>query len=253
MADEGDRMNHAQEQPEAPYLSLVIPAYNEALRIEASLQAVMSFISNQHYKCELILVDDGSTDATIQVMIQTLQKFPYTLIRHQTNLGKGAAVRNGILSARGDNIVFTDADLSTPLEEIHRVLPMMKEFDAVIGSRALPDSRVEVHQNILRELMGKTFNRIARLFAFHGIHDSQCGFKCFQREPAYDVFRRQKINGFAFDVEILYLMQKKKYRIREEPVIWRNSKNSRVQIILDPLRMFRDVLRIRWLHRHEKY
>ncbi|MFA5158950.1 MAG: dolichyl-phosphate beta-glucosyltransferase [Candidatus Omnitrophota bacterium] len=233
----------------ATYLSVVIPAYNEEKRLPQSLAAVLDFLKRQPYGSEIIISDDGSQDRTVAVTQELLQGFPHQVLVTPKNRGKGHAVRQGMLAAAGEYVLFTDADLSTPIEEVARFLTYLeKGQDVVIGSRALPDSRVEIHQNFLRETMGKIFNLIARGWALKGIHDSQCGFKCFRRETAQKLFGLQKLNGFSFDVEILYLAQELGLRLLELPVIWRNSAQSRVQVLRDPLAMFWDVVRIRRLH-----
>ncbi len=238
------------EKSEEALLSLVIPFFNEALRFTKTLPEISRFFSSFPEKCELIFVDDGSTDASTDILAQNLQTIPYCLLRNPSNQGKGSAVRQGMLTAKGRYILFSDADLSTPLAEVLSFLPLLESnYDIVIGSRALSESRVEIHQNWMREFMGKVFNRIARLLSFRGIQDSQCGFKCFRRQTAHDLFSKQKLNGFAFDAEILYIAQKRNCRILEKPVLWRNEPQSRVHVLLDPLRMFIDLCKIRWIHR----
>jgi len=233
----------------SPYLSVVIPAYNEEKRLAQSLATVLDFLKKQSYAFEIIVSDDGSQDRTAALAGELLKEFPHQVLVAPENRGKGHAVRQGMLAAIGDYILFTDADLSTPIEEVLKFLTHLeKDQDVVIGSRALPGSQVEIHQNFLRETMGKVFNRIAQLWTFKGIHDSQCGFKCFRREAAHKLFSLQKLDGFSFDVEIVYLAQKLGFRLLELPVIWRNSAQSRVRVFRDPFMMFWDVLRIRKLH-----
>ena len=233
----------------APFLSVVIPAYNEENRLPQSLTTVLDFLKKQPYESEIIISDDGSQDRTVALAKEFLKEFPHAVLITPQNRGKGHAVRQGMLAATGDYVLFTDADLSTPIEEVSRFLARLeKDQDVVIGSRALPDSQVEIHQNFLRETMGKVFNFVALVWAFKGVHDSQCGFKCFRREAAQKLFSLQKLDGFSFDVEIVYLSQKLGFRLLELPVIWRNSAQSRVQVFRDPLLMFWDVLRIRSLH-----
>ena len=233
----------------APHLSVVIPAFNEEKRLPQSLATVLDFLKKQPYESEIIVSDDGSQDRTVTLAVERLKGFPHQILVTSQNRGKGHAVRQGMLAAQGDHILFTDADLSTPIEEVTKFLPYLeKDQDIVIGSRALPGSQVEVHQNFFREAMGKIFNLIAQIWTFKSIHDSQCGFKCFRREAAHRLFNLQKLDGFSFDVEIVFLAQKLGFRLLELPVIWRNSAQSRVQVLRDPLLMFWDVLRIRRLH-----
>jgi len=233
----------------APFLSVVIPAYNEEKRLPESLAAALDFLKKQTYASEIIVSDDGSQDRTVAVAEEQLKGFPHQILVAPQNRGKGHAVRQGMLAATGNYLLFTDADFSTPIEEVTKFLAHLeKDQDVVIGSRALPDSKIEIHQNFLRETMGKVFNFLAQSWAFKGVHDSQCGFKAFRREAAHKLFNLQKLDGFSFDVEIVYLTQKLGYRLLELPVIWRNSAQSRVQVFRDPLMMFWDVLRIRSLH-----
>jgi len=231
------------------HLSVVIPAYNEEKRLPQTLSAVLDFLKQQPYNSEIIISDDGSTDKTVQVAEAKLQDFPHRILTTLRNRGKGHAVRQGVLAAAGDYVLFTDADLSTPISEVTRFLSHLeKDQDVVIGSRALPESQVEIHQNYFRETMGKIFNRIARMWASVNVHDSQCGFKCFRQPAAHELFTAQKLDGFSFDVEIVYLAQKFGYRLLELPVVWRNSSQSRVQVLRDPVLMFLDILKIRKLH-----
>lgn len=237
-------------EPSMPKLSVIIPAFNEEKRIGRTLDQVIAFLRQKSFSSEIIVVDDGSADKTIEVCESILGSFPHKLIRNPENRGKGYVVRQGMLLAEGEFVLFTDADLSTPISEVDRFLVSLAgEYDVVIGSRALEGSQIEVRQNSLRETMGKVFNWCARLISFKGIHDSQCGFKCFTKKAAKDLFSRQKLDGFSFDAEILFLAQKRGYKILETPVVWRNSFQSRVQILRDPVSMFVDLLRIRWIHR----
>ncbi len=233
-------------------LSIVVPAFNEEKRVGATIREIKAFASQKGLDCEIIVVDDGSQDHTTQTVLKEFEpgnNSKLRLIKNDKNHGKGYSVRRGMLEARGDFILFTDADLSTPIEEVEKLIAAIREgSDVAIASRALPESRVEIHQNIVRETMGKIFNRIARLFTFKHIRDSQCGFKCFRREVAHRLFSIAKVDGFSFDVEIIYLAQKFGLKVREVPVVWRNSPASKVHIIRDPLKMFWDLLRIRLIH-----
>jgi len=232
------------------HLSVIIPAFNEEARIGNTITEIVAYLLRQFYAWDIIVVDDGSSDRTVQVAKEKLAGFSHVILENVTNRGKGYSVKRGMLEGKGKYLLFTDADLSTPIEELEKFLVYLeKDCDMVIGSRAVEGSQVEIHQPRFREIMGRIFNRIARLLAFRGIHDSQCGFKCFKREAAHRLFSRQKLDGFSFDAEILYLAQKEGYRIKEEPVIWRNSVQTRVQIATDPFRMLVDLIRIRRLHR----
>jgi len=234
------------------FLSVIVPAYNEEKRIGPSLDAITGYLKKQSYSWEVIVADDGSQDTTIQVSEQKMKGFPHKILKAAANGGKGSAVKRGMLAAEGTYRLFTDADLSTPIEETARVLRELDSgFDVVIGSRALSDSNVVVHQNFIRESMGRVFNGCARLLAFRGIHDSQCGFKAFTAQAAIDLFTLQKLPGFSFDVEIVFLAQRRDYRLLEIPVTWHNSEQSRVRLLRDPLLMFWDLLKIRWIHRND--
>ena len=235
-----------------PYLSVVIPAYNEAERIGATLDQVKSFLQRQPYSSEIILVDDGSRDRTSEIASEKLAKFPHRILKNPANFGKGNAVKRGMLTGSGRFLLFSDADLSTPIENVTEFLTALEKgsYSLVIGSRAVIGSQIERHQPFWREEMGKIFNRLARLWTFRAIRDSQCGFKCFTQEAARSLFSLQRIDGFSFDVEIIYLAQKLGYRILEAPVTWRNSPQSRVRLISDPLHMLVDILRIRGIHRN---
>ncbi|OGW79430.1 MAG: hypothetical protein A3G33_03325 [Omnitrophica bacterium RIFCSPLOWO2_12_FULL_44_17] len=232
-------------------LSIVIPCYNEEQRIGKSLETIHSFVRNINIEHEIIVVDDGSSDRTCEVVLNCCggENETHRLLRNEKNRGKGYSVRRGVLEATGDYILFSDADLSTPIEEALRLIAKLEDgFDVAIGSRALPNSKVEIRQNFFRELMGKIFNKIARLLTFKGIKDSQCGFKCFKREAAKKIFSLQKLDGFSFDVEVIYLAQKIGFKVAEIPVIWRNSTASKVNVVADPIKMFFDLIKIRVMH-----
>ena len=233
-------------------LSIIIPAYNEEKRLGLTLEKITAFLKKQPFASEVIVADDGSRDRSAALAREKLEGFQHQVLETPANEGKGSAVRRGMLAACGKYRLFTDADLSTPIEEAPRFLKFLEEgYDAVIGSRGLSNSNVEVPQNALREAMGRIFNVFARLLAFRGIRDSQCGFKAFTAKAAEDLFRRQKLNGFSFDVEIVFLAQRRGYKLLETPVTWRNSEQSRVKLLSDPFAMFLDLLKIRWLHRHD--
>jgi dolichyl-phosphate beta-glucosyltransferase len=229
----------------------VIPAYNEEARIAQTLRAIQDYLGRQRYRSEVIIVDDGSTDLTFQCASEFVrEKEGFRILRRERNRGKGYSVKEGVLAAKGKRILFSDADLSTPIEELEKFLPWVdKGFDIVIGSRALPESDIQVHQARWRELMGKIFNVFVRFLAIKGIRDTQCGFKLFRREAAFDVFPRIRIDEFSFDVEVLFLCRRLGYSIQQVPVIWRNSPQSKVRVFRSSLKMLWDLARIRRLHR----
>jgi len=235
------------------YLSVVIPAYNEDSRIANTLKKIREYLDRQDYSSEIIVVSDGCTDLTDQCATETLKNWPnFRLLCRVKNKGKGYSVKEGILDSRGRLILFTDADLSTPIEELDNFLPWADEYDVLIGSRAMPESNIQVHQSFLRENLGKTFNFFVQILIFRGIKDTQCGFKLFHRQAAMDIFRRIKLKGFGFDVEALYVSQKLGYSIKQLPVVWRNSPESHVHVFSSSLEMFLDLFRIKSLHKSLK-
>lgn len=231
------------------YLSLVIPAYNEEGRIGPSLQTVGNYLAGKHFLSEVVIVDDGSTDRTAEISRAALEgRAPFRVIRLETNQGKGHAVKTGVLASFGQIIMFTDADLSTPIEELDKFLPRLDDgFDLVIGSRALPGCDIRVRQAAPREALGKFFNRLVRLFIMKGCPDTQCGFKVFRRAAAMDLFSRLQTQGFSFDVELLVLARKLGYRIAEVPVVWCNSQPSSVRLVRGSWQMLKELWRIRRL------
>lgn len=240
-----------------PRLSLVIPAYNEAMRIESTLVHVLRYLEGQSYRSEVIVVDDGSTDATFGVVrnMRTPNRTPLRVHQMKENRGKGAAVKAGMLDvARGEYRLFYDADASTPIEEVEKI---WRQFEAgaavVIGSRSLPDSRVEVHQAPYREFMGRTFNRILHVMRLSTLVDTQCGFKAFTAEATNLVFPRQTVDGFSFDVELLYIAGKHGLAVREVPVRWINSPASRVNPVSDSFRMLYDLILINYRNWQQRY
>jgi dolichyl-phosphate beta-glucosyltransferase len=243
-------------------LSLIIPAYNESDRIEPSVEKAYRYFENVDYDAEIIVVDDGSTDNTIQGVQDIFARKPKTLTRVTTRLiplgknsGKGAAVRRGMLEARGSVRIFTDADFSTPIQEVAKIIPLIAsgEYDVVIGSRAAERrALVKKHQPWYREAMGRFYNILVQLFVFRGIRDTQCGFKGFSGDAATMLFSKMRVLGFSFDVEILYLARRYGYRIREIAVEWYNDERSTVGALTDSAKMFWELLRIRKLHVHDR-
>jgi len=230
-------------------LSVVIPAYKEARRIGLSLQHVWDYLE----ACcgaggfEIIVVDDGSEDSTSAVVEEVATRAPeVTLVRLPHNRGKGAAVRAGMMAANGEAVLFSDADLSTPVEEVDKALKLLVEGnDVVIGSRGLAGSRILVRQTRLRESLGRLFNLLLRAFLRIPFRDTQCGFKLFRREAAHAIFQRARIDGFAFDVEAILIAQQLGYVIREMPVRWVNDPESKVTLLRHPAQMLADLWRIR--------
>jgi dolichyl-phosphate beta-glucosyltransferase len=225
-------------------LSVVIPAYNEERRIGKTLDLAEAYLATKDYASEIIVVVDGSEDATAEIV--RTQHPNVRLINYTPNRGKGYAVKTGIMAAQGECRLFTDADGSTPIEEIDRVWPLFKNgADVVIGSRSLPQSNVSVRQHPLREGMGRAFNLIVKTILGLPYIDTQCGFKAFSANAAQIIFTRQRRNRFSFDAELIFIARKHGLRIEELPVSWMNSPHSRVKIVRDSLDMLRGVLRVR--------
>jgi len=224
-----------------PALSVVVPAFNEEDRLPRTLERITSHLDRRGGAYEVLVVDDGSRDATAARAAAA----GAVVLRNDGNRGKGFAVRRGMLAARGARRLMTDADLSTPIEELGRLSARMDEgCDVVIGSRAMAGARIEVRQPWYRENTGRLFNLFVRALAVPGVRDTQCGFKLFSAAAAADVFSATRLDGFSFDVEALFLARRKGYRIAEVPVLWRNDAASRVSLVRGFL-AFPDLLRIR--------
>lgn len=236
-----------------PDLSIVIPAYNEQERLPATLQRWSEYLRAQPYSAEIIVVDDGSRDRTAEVTRAAMAQIPFLTLREEPHRGKGGAVRAGMQVARGRRILFADADLSMPPEELPLLLaPLDRGFDLAIASREGKGAR-RVGEPQLRHIMGRVFNFVVRLLAIPGLQDTQCGFKLFTAEAARELFRRQTIDDFGFDVEILYIARKLRYRVAEVPVAWYYQPSSRVNPLRDTIRMLLDILRVRWNDRRGRY
>lgn len=227
-------------------LSVVIPVFNEAARILPTLERIFTYVGAHYPDYEVLLVDDGSTDDTAGLVQRQFGHQPQLqIVSYTPNHGKGYAVRSGGLRATGDVVLMTDADLSTPIEEIEKMLPLLdRGYDLVIGSRALAGSDIRKRQPVYREGGGKLFNLLVRLVVLPTFHDTQCGFKLFRREPLLPVLHQLQIEGFAFDVEIIALAVGRGLQVAEVPVVWINSPTSRVRLRA-ALRAFADLMLIR--------
>ncbi len=234
-------------------VSIVIPAFNESQRIVSSLHKIAEYISSKDGRYEVIVVDDGSTDPTVEVVRRVLPSLnartknsTWMVISVGQNKGKGSVVKRGMLAARGRMVLFSDADLSTPIGELDRLsMEMEKGCDVVIGSRAVRGSKITKSQPFYRVFMGKTYNMIVRSLTIRGIHDTQCGFKLFKKSVVVPIFSRQTIDGWGFDVEILYVAKKLGYCIKEIPVEWADDRGTKVTPLKTAFEMFFEIIHIR--------
>ena len=230
-------------------LSIVIPAYNEAARLPNTLRALRRFLEAAALESEILVVDDGSHDATAGVARNLLGDTGRVIVVER-NRGKGFAIRTGVLDSRGESILLSDADLSTPIEDLELLEAARRRdgADVAIGSRALAESNVEIRQSRLRQSLGKSFNRLVRWTSGLPLADTQCGFKLFPGDAARGLITQMGTEGFAYDVELLLLCAKAGLRIVEVPVTWRNHPDSRVRLLSAPLAMAAELVRIRWRH-----
>jgi dolichyl-phosphate beta-glucosyltransferase len=235
-----------------PFLTVVVPAYNEAGRIEKSLGEIRRYIASKPFPIELVVVDDGSTDQTVDIV----SRHPdIRLLSNGRNRGKGFTVRHGALEARGKYTLFTDADLSAPIDEADHLIKALESTgaDAAIGSRALRRELIGVHQPWRRELAGRVFNLLVRLFTGLKLHDTQCGFKLFRRETTRRAFELQRVEGFGFDPELLFLIERLGGKVVEVPVRWNDNPATKVCFLRDSVGMFWDLVALRWRWRRGQY
>ena len=232
---------------ETPDLSIVVPSYNEEARLPGTLKKIAQYICEQRPNTEVIVVDDGSNDGTARVAnsfrgeIENLR-----VLSNEINRGKGYSVKHGSLEAQGEIVLFTDADLSAPIEEAEKLLTALKDCDVAIGSRAMNRQLIEAHQSPFREFAGILFNKIVRIILRLPFVDTQCGFKAFRRERCMIIFEQQTIERFGFDPELLYLARHHGLTTLEVPVRWAHSPATKVSMFRDSLQMFADVFIIRW-------
>jgi dolichyl-phosphate beta-glucosyltransferase len=230
-----------------PALTIIVPSYNEELRLPPSLELIASYIQKSGRKTEVLVVDDGSKDKTAAVAEAFRAQIPLLrVVANGENRGKGYSVRHGMQEARGEIVLFTDADLSAPIEEADKLLSALAEYDVAIGSRALDRSLIAVHESGFREFAGIVFNKIVRIVLWLPFVDTQCGFKAFRRERCKIVFEQQRIERFGFDPELLYLARHHGLKSVEIPVRWAHSPATKVSMLRDSVQMFLDVFTIRW-------
>jgi dolichyl-phosphate beta-glucosyltransferase len=231
-----------------PAYSIVIPAYNESGRIPATLRSVLDCIHERNWSAEVIVVDDGSRDRTAEVVRAIAAGVPEVrLVQNPGNRGKGYSVRNGMLQALGDVVMFTDADLSAPMEEAEGLFAAIADgADIAIGSRWLERTRQTIRQPLYRQIFGRCFNAVTRMVMGLRFADTQCGFKAFTRKAAQTVFQLQTIERWGFDPEILFIGLKRGFRIDEVPVSWAHDERSRMSYLKDGMRMLQDIAIVRW-------
>jgi dolichyl-phosphate beta-glucosyltransferase len=227
-----------------PFLSIVIPAHNEASRLPRTLGKVFDYLGNQSYTSEVLIVENGSSDRTLELAQNYAKDRPNLTIIREEKRGKGNAVRRGMLEARGEYRFICDADLSMPIEELEKFLPpMLEDFDIAIGSREAPGA-VRYNEPYYRHLGGRAVNLMIQMLILPGLNDTQCGFKCFRAGTTETLFRQQTLMGWSFDIEVLYLARKKKLRVKEIPIQWYFDADSKVRAVRDALRMIGDIFRI---------
>lgn len=240
-----------------PFLSIVIPAYNEEARIGKTLTGTFEYLAAQSYKAEVIVVNDGSKDHTAEKVLEFQQRntTQLRLLHNPGNRGKGYSVKHGMLQAKGQIALFYDADLATPTSEIPKVINPIAEdrYDVVFGSRALDRSLIGSHQSNAREMIGRIGNWVQYFLTGLKFKDTQCGFKAFRREAAQSVFALQQIEGFGFDPEALFIAQKLGWRLLETPVRWNHVEGSKLHVIGSPLKVLMEISTIRWNDLNHKY
>lgn len=236
-----------------PFLSIVIPAYNEEARLPATLSRVLAYLQQQPYTWEVLVVDNGSRDRTGEIVRSAAEQQPNLSLLQEARRGKGLAVRLGLLAAQGEYRFICDADLSMPIEEISRFLALaLQDVDIVIGSRQVPGA-VRYGEPAYRHWLGRVFNWLVRLLAVPGFQDTQCGFKCFRAEVAEDLFSVQRLDGWTFDVEVLFIALRRGYRVVEIGIPWYYEPGSRVHPLRDSVTMLIDLFRIRRNWRQGRY
>jgi len=226
-------------------LSLIIPAYNEGKRLPQTLPQIIEFVQSLSFPAEVIIVNNNSSDRTRPIADEFAERYPFIYVHDEPRQGKGAAVRTGMIAAQGEYLFMADADLSMPIGEVSKFLPPHLEgYDVAMASREVEGAQ-RFNEPAYRHLMGRIFNLVVKVLAVPGFQDTQCGFKCFRRQAALDVLAYQSIDGWAFDVELLYIAQRRGYKIVEVPIDWYYRANSRISPISDAIDMFREVLKIR--------
>jgi len=224
-----------------PFLSIIIPAHNEETRLPRALRQVFAFLDKQPYSAEVVIVENGSSDRTLEMAREFVSRHSNLVVIREERAGKGNAVRRGVLEAQGEYRFICDADLSMPIEELQKFLPpVLNDFDIAIASREAPGA-VRYNEPSYRHWGGRAINLAIRILILPGLNDTQCGFKCFRAEAAKKIFSQQTLLGWSFDIEILYLARKKRMVIKEIPVQWYFDADSKVSAVRDALRMLSDI------------
>lgn len=235
-------------------ISVIIPAYNEEYLIKNTINDIARYLSDKNYSFEIIVINDGSKDGTYEILKKISEKLEcLKIINHKVNEGKGKSVKDGVILSKGENILFTDADLSAPMTNLDYMLEeIRKGYDIVIASREVEGALIK-KRPLHRKIMGRIFNIIISILGFNGIRDTQCGFKLFKSQVAKDIFSKSRINGYAFDVEILHIAEMKGYKIKEYPVLWIDRLDSRMKIIRDAIKMLKEVVKIKYYDKKGYY
>lgn len=229
----------------SPFLSIILPAHNEEQRLPLTLDQVDAFLKKQSYQAEVLIVENGSQDRTLEIAQAVAARRSYVRVIHEERRGKGLAVRAGMLAAQGQYRFFCDVDFSMPVSEINRFIPPMRaDSEITIGSREAPGS-VRYHEPYLRHLSGRVFNTLVRWIALPGLQDTQCGFKCFRGDIAAEIFPLQTNTGWTFDVEVLYIARRHGYQIAEVPIPWYFNPESKIRLASDSWHMISDLMTIR--------
>lgn len=228
----------------SPFLSIVIPAHNEEIRLPRSLGQIFTFLKKQSYSSEIIVVENGSSDRTLELAQEFASTHPGLIVIHEDKKGKGNAVQRGMLAARGAYRFICDADLSMPIEEVEKFLPpALHDYDLAIASREARGS-IRYNEPTYRHWGGRAINLVIRALILPGLKDTQCGFKCFRGEIADKLFRQQTLTGWSFDIELLYIARRKQMQVKEIPIQWYYGTDSKVNAVRDALRMIGDIFRI---------
>ena len=229
-----------------PLLSIVIPAYNEEKRLTNTLNKISAFLDKQDYLAEIVVIENGSSDRTLELANAFTQKISNLRVFHEDQNGKGRAVKRGMLEAKGEYRFICDADLSMPIEEVNNFIPpVLENVEISIASREAPGA-IRYNEPEYRHFVGRVFNTLVRIIALPGLHDSQCGFKCIRGDIAEEIFPIIKIYGWAFDVEMLFIARKRGYKIVEIPIPWYYQEQSKINVLSDSFKMLTDLLQIRW-------